>query len=92
MGPEEAALASRVGSPGDEGGMDGEGAMHCITVSSGTEALLIAGQGVFLAALALGLWLGGLQGAAWAVSLGMLPYFGWYFWRLANWPGGPSRA
>ena len=48
--------------------------------------LALVGQAVFVLALALGLWLGGLQGAAWAVSLAMLPYFGFYFWRLANWP------
>ena len=47
--------------------------------------LALVGQAVFVLALALGLWWGGLMGAAWAVSLAMLPYFGWYFWRLANW-------
>ncbi|ARU04590.1 hypothetical protein CCO03_07810 [Comamonas serinivorans] len=52
--------------------------------------LALVGQAVFLLALALGLWQGGLQGAAWAVSLAMLPYFGWYFWRLANWPLAPK--
>jgi O-antigen/teichoic acid export membrane protein len=48
--------------------------------------LALAGQAFFLAALALGLWWGGLQGAGWAVSLAMTLYFGWYFWRLATWP------
>ena len=48
--------------------------------------LALVGQAVFLIALALGLWLGGLPGAAWAVSAAMLPYFGFYFWRLAHWP------
>ena len=33
-----------------------------------------------------GLHLGGLQGAGQAVSLAMLLYFGFYFWRLATWP------
>jgi hypothetical protein len=41
---------------------------------------------VFLAAVAVGLHFGGLQGAAWAVSAAMLPYFGFYFWSLARWP------
>lgn len=48
--------------------------------------LALVGQGFFLAALALGLWWGGLQAAGWAVSIAMTLYFGWYFWRLANWP------
>ena len=48
--------------------------------------LALFGQGFFLIALALGLWWGGLQGAGWAVSVAMALYFGWYFWRLANWP------
>jgi O-antigen/teichoic acid export membrane protein len=48
--------------------------------------LALVGQGVFLAAVAVGLHFGGLQGAAWAVSAAMLPYFGFYFWSLARWP------
>jgi O-antigen/teichoic acid export membrane protein len=52
--------------------------------------LALVGQVVFIAALALGLWQGGLLGGAWAVSAAMLPYFGWYFWRLARWPGVPT--
>ncbi len=48
--------------------------------------LALVGQAVFLAALAVGLWQGGLLGGAWAVSAVMVPYFGWYFWRLARWP------
>ena len=47
--------------------------------------LALVGQVIFVAALALGLWSGGLQGAGWAVSAAMLLYFGWYFWRLATW-------
>ena len=59
--------------------------------------LALLGQLAFLAALALGLRQGGLLGGAWAVSAVMLPYFGWYFWRLAGWrdipspPGVPPR-
>jgi len=54
--------------------------------------LALAGQVFFLAALALGLWWGGLQAAGWAVSLAMALYFGWYFWRLATWPVAAERA
>lgn len=46
----------------------------------------LAGQLAFVAALAAGLHLGGLAGAGWGVSVTMLAYFGYYFWRLANWP------
>ena len=46
----------------------------------------LAGQVAFVVALGSGLWLGGLMGGAWAVSLVMVPYFGWYFWRLGRWP------
>jgi len=52
--------------------------------------LALLGQLAFLAALALGLRQGGLLGGAWAVSAVMLPYFGWYFWRLAGWRDIPS--
>lgn len=48
--------------------------------------LALVGQIAFVGALALGLHLGGLQGAGQAVSLAMLLYFGFYFWRLATWP------
>lgn len=48
--------------------------------------LALIGQVVFLAALAIGLYLGGLRYAGWAVSAAMLPYFGFYFWSLARWP------
>jgi O-antigen/teichoic acid export membrane protein len=54
--------------------------------------LAVVGQVVFIAALALGLWQGGLLGGAWAVSVAMVPYFGWYFWRLARWKGAPELA
>lgn len=46
----------------------------------------LAGQVLFVAALAAGLWWGGLDGAGWAVSAAMAGYFGLYFWRLARWP------
>ncbi|NRT58174.1 oligosaccharide flippase family protein [Sphaerotilus uruguayifluvii] len=52
--------------------------------------LALWGQGAFVGALALGLHLGGLQGAGLAVSLAMLLYFGFYFWRLATWPVGET--
>lgn len=48
--------------------------------------LALAGQVLFVAALGLGLYLGGLAGAGWAVSVAMGGYFGWYFWCLATWP------
>ncbi len=48
--------------------------------------LALVGQAVFILALAGGLHWGGLVGGGWAVSLMMLPYFGYYFWRLAHWP------
>jgi len=48
--------------------------------------LALVGQAMFVAALAVGLWLGGLSAAGWCVSLAMAVYFGWYFWRLATWP------
>jgi hypothetical protein len=41
------------------------------------------GQLLFVAALAIGLHARRLEGAGWAVSAVMLPYFGTYFWRLA---------
>ncbi|QTD43841.1 oligosaccharide flippase family protein [Ottowia testudinis] len=54
--------------------------------------LALLGQVLFVAALAAGLWRGGLLGGAWAVSAVMVPYFAWYFWRLARWPRVPGRA
>lgn len=53
--------------------------------------LALVGQGVFVAALAIGLRQGGLVGGAWAVSAAMVPYFAYYFWRLARWPQLPAR-
>jgi len=54
--------------------------------------LAAVGQVVFIAALAVGLWRGGLVGAGWSVSVAMALYFGWYFWRLAWWPVSPEAA
>jgi O-antigen/teichoic acid export membrane protein len=52
--------------------------------------LALAGQLMFIGALAAGLSLGGLQTGAWAVSATMLLYFGWYFWALATWRNVPD--
>ena len=49
--------------------------------------LALVGQALFVLALALGLRQGGLLAGAWAVSGVMVPYFAWYFWRLARWRG-----
>lgn len=61
-----------------------------VTMAWGAQAwalkLAAVGQGVFIAALALGLHMGGLEGAGWAVSVAMAGYFGFYFWQLAAWP------
>jgi O-antigen/teichoic acid export membrane protein len=54
--------------------------------------LAFVGQLMFLGALAVGLQLGGLIGAAWAVSAAMVVYFGWYFWSLATWKDVPDAA
>lgn len=54
--------------------------------------LALVGQAVFLLCLAWGLWTGGLLRGAWAVSAGMVLYFGYYFWRLAHWPAIPAPA
>jgi O-antigen/teichoic acid export membrane protein len=61
-----------------------------VTLAWGAQAwalrLALVGQVAFVAALALGLELGGLTGAGWAVSIAMTLYFGYYFVRLATWP------
>ncbi len=54
--------------------------------------LALVGQVLFIAALAIGLQLGGLLGAAWAVSIAMAPYFAWYFLCLATWKEVPHAA
>lgn len=51
--------------------------------------LSLVGQALFVAALAAGLALGGLNAAGWAVSAAMALYFGWFFWKLATWPVQP---
>lgn len=48
--------------------------------------LALVGQACFVVALGVGLSLGGLVAAGWAVSLTMAAYFGVYFWKLATWP------
>lgn len=53
--------------------------------------LALVGQLLFVLALLIGLWLGDLQAAGWAVSVAMLGYFGFYFWRLATWPVVAAR-
>lgn len=64
-----------------------------VTMAWGAQAwalkLALIGQGAFLAALALGLQLGSLAAAGWAVSLATAAYFGWYFFKLATWPVAP---
>ncbi len=61
-----------------------------VTLAWGAQAwalrLALVGQVAFVAALAIGLRLGGLVGAGWAVSIAMTFYFGYYFVRLATWP------
>jgi O-antigen/teichoic acid export membrane protein len=47
--------------------------------------LALAGQAMFVLGLTGGLYLGGLIGAAWGVSVMMTAYFGFFFWSLANW-------
>ncbi|WP_284615622.1 oligosaccharide flippase family protein [Aquabacterium humicola] len=64
-----------------------------VTMAWGAQAwalkLALIGQGAFLAALALGLQLGSLAAAGWAVSIATAAYFGWYFFKLATWPVAP---
>ncbi len=48
--------------------------------------LALVGQAAFVAALAIGLQLGGLAAAGWVVSAVTAVYFAWYFWRLSTWP------
>ena len=61
-----------------------------VTLAWGAQAwalrLALVGQVAFVAALAAGLKLDGLQGAGWGVSIAMVLYFGYYFVRLATWP------
>ena len=63
--------------------------LSVVTMAWGAQAwalkLSLVGQALFIAALAAGLALGGLNGAGWAVSAAMTLYFGWFFWKLATW-------
>ena len=52
----------------------------------------LVGQVAFVAALGLGLRVGGLIMGAWAVSAAMTMYFGIYFWRLAFWRDIPDHT
>ena len=52
----------------------------------------LVGQVAFVAALGLGLRVGGLIMGAWAVSAAMTMYFGIYFWRLAFWQDIPAHT
>ena len=67
-----------------------------VTLAWGAQAwalrLALVGQVAFVAALAVGLRLDGLQGAGWAVSIAMTLYFGYYFLRLATWPLTPGDS
>src|SRR5262249_9209775 len=60
-----------------------------VTLAWGAQAwalrLALVGQVAFVAALAIGLKVGGLAGAGWAVSIAMTVYFGYYFASLATW-------
>ncbi|NBU87738.1 MAG: polysaccharide biosynthesis protein [Betaproteobacteria bacterium] len=51
----------------------------------------VVGQAVFLSALAVGLWWGGLIAAGWCVSAAMVVYFGLYFRALSQWTRWPER-
>ncbi|MBB4222589.1 lipopolysaccharide biosynthesis protein [Variovorax guangxiensis] len=57
-----------------------------VTLAWGAQAwalrLALVGQVMFLGALTLGLYIGGVIGGAWAVSVSMTLYFGWFFWHL----------
>ena len=54
--------------------------------------LSLIGQGVFFAGLGLGLYWGGLEGAAWGVSAAMAAYFVYYFQALAHWSNIPHES
>ena len=67
-----------------------------VTMAWGAQAwalrLAVAGQVMFLLALGLGLFWGGLIAAAWSVSAAMVLYFGFYFWSLLRWKEIPTHA
>lgn len=54
--------------------------------------LSLIGQGAFFAGLGLGLYWGGLEGAAWGVSAAMAAYFVYYFQALAHWSNIPHES
>lgn len=54
--------------------------------------LALVGQLMFVGGLALGLYHGGLVGAAWGVSAAMLAYFAYFFWALAHWTHFPYES
>ena len=54
--------------------------------------LSFIGQGVFFAGLGLGLYWGGLEGAAWGVSAAMAVYFFYYLQALAHWNNIPDES
>jgi O-antigen/teichoic acid export membrane protein len=64
--------------------------LSVVTMAWGAQAwalkLSLVGQALFVAALAAGLAVGGLNAAGWAVSAAMSLYFAWFFWKLATWP------
>jgi O-antigen/teichoic acid export membrane protein len=76
--------------------------LSVVTMAWGAQAwalrLSLLGQALFIGALALGLSIGGLNGAGWAVSGAMTAYFGWFFWKLATWsvpalaPAAPAAS
>ncbi len=48
--------------------------------------MALSGAALWLVSIAVGLRVGGLEGAGWAMSASMLVYFGVYLARLATWP------
>jgi O-antigen/teichoic acid export membrane protein len=54
--------------------------------------LALVGQVLFVLALAIGLWLDGLRGAGWCLSLTMSGYFAYYLHTLCTWPDPPVVA
>ncbi|MDP4302579.1 lipopolysaccharide biosynthesis protein [Leptothrix discophora] len=54
--------------------------------------LALFGQLLFVLSLGLGLWLGGLRGAGWCLSLTMSGYFAYYLHTLCTWSDPPVVA
>lgn len=67
-----------------------------VTMAWGAQAwalrLALWGQAAFLAAAALGLWLGGLQAAGWCISAVMVVYFTFYVLTLMRWKAIPHAV